>query len=290
MTASQAKTNVMTNGRLKIGRVVRNIALIVASGWLPATSVFAAQPPPDLLRKVAEREQANSRARDNYTYRQVLLMQELDTHGVVQGELNETRDVTFSPERGRSEQVVAPVKNTLLRVKLTPEDYSDIRNIESLLLTPEKISLYEGQYKGEETKDGERCFVEFIRPRQILSGQRFFEGLIWVRQSDLSVVRSEGQAVPQIETAKTQNLFPHFTTVRRAVDNQWMFPAETVADDTLFFRNWPQRVRITIRYSNYKRFGSESTVIYSGETPPPGNNQPPANPPSANPPTAPPPH
>lgn len=248
-------------------------------------AAYAAEPPPGLLRKIAEREQANSRARDNYTYRQILIMQELDTHGAVQGEYQETRDVTYSPEKGRSELSVGQPKNTLLRVKLTAEDFSDVRNIESLLLTPEKVSLYEGQYKGEETKDGERCFVEFVRPRQILSGQRFFEGLLWVRQSDFAVVRTEGQAVPQIETPKQQNLFPHFTTLRRVIDSQWMFPSETIADDTLFFRNWPQRVRITVRYSNYKRFGSESTVTFSGEAPPantPPPDMPPAHPPERN--------
>ena len=40
--------------------------------------------------------------------------------------------------------------------------------------------------------DGVPCFVEYVRPRQILAGQRFFEGTLWVRQSDFSVVRSEG--------------------------------------------------------------------------------------------------
>ena len=207
----------------------------------------------------------NSQARDNYTYRQSLTVQEFNTQGVVAGEYQETRDITYSPEKGRYEQVVSPAKNTLMRIKLTKEDFADVRNVASLLLTPDKVSLYKGKYKGEETKDGERCFVEFISPRQILAGQRFFEGLLWVRQSDFAVVRSEGQAVPQIENLKEQNLFPHFTTIRKLVDGKWWFPAETIADDTLFFRNWPQRIRITIRYSNYKKFGSESTVIFGSE-------------------------
>lgn len=229
----------------------------------------ATEPPPDLLKKVAEREKANSQARDNYTYRQALTMQEYDTQGKIVGEYHETRDVIYSPEKGRSDQVVGKTGNTLTRVKLTTEDFSDVRNVASLLLTPEKASLYKGEYKGEETKDGERCFVEFVKPRQILAGQRFFQGMLWVRESDLSVVRSEGQAVPQMESAEKQNLFPHFTTMRRIVDNQWWFPTETFADDTLFFKDWPQRIRLTIHYSNYKRFGSESTVTYGSQPPPP---------------------
>ena len=45
-----------------------------------------------------------------------------------------------------------------------------------------------------------------------------FDGLIWIDKSDFSIIRSEGEAVPQIRTTKTENLFPRFTTVRRKVD------------------------------------------------------------------------
>ncbi len=40
---------------------------------------------------------------------------------------------------------------------------------------------------------------------------------------------------------------------------------ETYADDTLFFRDWPQRIRIVIRYMNYKRFGAESTLTFGDQ-------------------------
>jgi hypothetical protein len=156
-----------------------------------------------------------------------------------------------------------------MHIRLTTEDFADLRNVQPFLLTTDTLPFYEGQYKGEETIDGQQCFVEYIRPKQILSGQRFFEGTLWVRESDLAVVRSEGQAVPQIDTMKEQNLFPHFTTIRREVDGRWWFPVETYADDTLFFRDWPQRIRVEIRYLNYKRFEAESTITFGGESPKP---------------------
>jgi hypothetical protein len=75
----------------------------------------------------------------------------------------------------------------------------------------------------------------------------------------------EGQAVPQIHSLKSENLFPRFTTVRKAIDPgngrggpHW-FPVYTYADDTLHFRTGPQRERLRIAYSNYRRFGAEST-------------------------------
>jgi hypothetical protein len=254
---------------MKKGRIVRNIAPILASAlMLTMAALPAAEPPPGLLKKIAARETENARARENYTYRQSVTIQEFDDRGTVTGEYREVRDVTFSPNRVRYEQVIDRPRNTLTRIKLTPEDFADIRNIQPFFMTADQVSMYEGKYKGEETIDGVNCFVEYVRPRQILSTQRFFEGTLWVRESDLAVIRSEGQAVPQIETLKQQNLFPHFTTIRREVDGKWLFPEESYADDTLFFRDWPQRIRIVIRYLNYKRFGAESTITFGGETQP----------------------
>ena len=247
---------------MKKGRIVRNIALIVASTLFPVSvGMNAAEPPAGLLQKIAKRESETARARNDYTYRQTLTVQEINDQGRVTGEYREITDVTYTPSQGRFDRVIGTPVNTLTRIKLTPQDFSDIRNVQPFLLTLGTLPLYEGKYQGEEEMDGYPCWVEYVRPKQISQGQRFFQGTLWVRQSDFSVVRTEGQAVPQIDTMTEQNLFPHFTTLRRNIDG-WFFPVKTYADDTLFFRSWPQRIRIIIEYNNYKRFGTESTVTY----------------------------
>jgi len=111
------------------------------------------------------------------------------------------------------------------------------------------------------------CYVLQVRPRQILAGQRLFDGLLWVKQDDFAIVRSEGHAVPQVRSLKQENLFPRFTTVRRPIDGKHWFPVYTHADDTLDFRTGPQRIRLMIRYSQYKKFGSESNVTFGKEDP-----------------------
>lgn len=247
---------------MKNGRIARNIALIVASALVfPVAATRAGEPPSGLLQKIAKRESQTASARDNYTYRQTVTIQELNDQGVVTGTYHEVTDVTYTPSQGRFDQVVGRPTNTLKRIKLTQQDFSDIRNVDPFLLTLGTLPLYEGKYRGEAKMDGYKCWIEDVRPKRILAGQRFFQGTLWVRQSDFSVVRSEGQAVPEIDTTKEQNLFPHFTTIRHDIEG-WFFPVETYADDTLFFRAWPQRIRVVVRYSNYKRFGSESTVTY----------------------------
>jgi hypothetical protein len=56
-----------------------------------------------------------------------------------------------------------------------------------------------------------------------------------------------------------ENLFPRFTTIRKPIDGKHWFATFTYADDTLEFRAGPLRERLSIAYSQYKRFGATST-------------------------------
>ena len=195
-------------------------------------------------------------------YRQSVELDEIGGRGGRSGQYREVRDIIFSPQQERIEQMVGTPVEGLVHLKLTEEDFRDIREVQPFLLTRDQMFLYETTYRGEEIVDGVDCFVLQARPRQILQGQRLFDGLFWVAKTDYSIVRSEGQAVPQIVTTKNENLFPHFTTIRQKVDGDFWFPALTYADDTLPFRNGPQRIRLTIRYTDYRKFEADSKITF----------------------------
>jgi hypothetical protein len=182
----------------------------------------------------------------------------LDNRGAARGQYKEVRDVIFSVEGQRAEETVGKPDNSLRSLKLTNEDFADIRDIQPLVLTEDRLWSYETRFRGEEDIDGVDCWVLAVSPRQILQGQRLFEGLVWIDKKDHNIVRMEGQAVPQILTTKSENLFPRFTTIRKPVDGKHWFPVYTYADDSLPFRSGPQRIRLRIAYTNYKRFGAES--------------------------------
>lgn len=225
----------------------------------------AQEPPPDLARRVAKRETATRAARDQYTYRQSVTVEELDQRGSRTGDYKEARDIIFSPARERTEQMIGSPSRNLKRLILTEEDFQDIRDIQPFVMTEDQLWNYETRFRGEEKMDDVDCWVLQVRPRQILQGQRLFDGMLWVGKSDFSIVRLEGQAVPQVYRGKSENLFPRFTTLRKAVDGTHWFPYFTYADDTLPFRTGPQRIRLTIRYTNYKRFGAESSVTFGDQ-------------------------
>jgi hypothetical protein len=239
-------------------RKLRELACIVIVGSLALT---AEEPPAGLARLVAHRESETEAERNQYAYKQTVKVTELNDHGAQTGEYREVRDIIFSPTKERSEVMVgAPFKN-LKNLILTDEDFRDIRDIQPFVLVEDFLPIYETKFRGDEKIDGIDCWVLQVRPKQILSQQRLFDGMIWASKQDFSVIRSEGQAVPQIRTTKSENLFPKFITVRKLVNGFW-FPSATTADDTLYFRTGAQRIRMSIRFENYQKFGAETTVTF----------------------------
>lgn len=217
--------------------------------------------PRDLARRVARNESIVRELRDQYTFRQDFRFEEVGPNGRRQGYYHEQRDVVFSPESERSEVLVSLPSNSLSRIRLTEEDFDDVREIQNFLFTEDVLWLYRIRSKGEEVVDGVDCWVMHVSPRNELQGMRFFEGLLWVSKVDEEIVRASGRAVPEIRTSKTENLFPLFTTQRKKIDGHWM-PALTVADDELTFRSGRQRVRLFVEFANYQRFGSETTIQF----------------------------
>ena len=234
---------------------------MLATAGLGTAAQTPDEPPANLAKLVAHRETETQAERDEYTYRQTVTIQELDDRGGVRGEYKEVRDVMFSPAHERTEQMVGKPKDGLKSLKLTEEDFHDIREIQPLVLTDGELWNYETKFRGDEPMDAQDCWVLQVRPRQILQGQRFFDGTIWVDKKEYNIVRMQGQAVPQVRSMKQENLFPHFTTVRKPVDGKHWFATATYADDTLEFRSGPLRERLTIAYSDYKRFSATSTFI-----------------------------
>jgi hypothetical protein len=247
-------------------RINTRYALRVCIGIILASAPLAAvEPPPNLGKLVAARATEARKARENYTYRQSVEIEELTPSGARNGQYRELREVIFSPQQERAERLIGKPFDTLKRLKLTEEDFRDIREVQPFLFDSEQLFAYETRYKGDEDMDGEDCWILQVRPRQILAGQRLFDGLLWVSRKDLSVVRTEGKAVPEIRNMQSENLFPRFTTLWQRVEGGYSFPLHTFADDTLDFRLGPQRIRLNIRYMNYKRFGAESTVKFGEE-------------------------
>ena len=219
--------------------------------------------PDEIIRKFAAKEAEFAQARNNYTYRQSVKLQELDPGGnPTGGQWELVEDILFSLEGKRIEKVVyAPVQN-LQNIILTPEDEQDLRNVQPFVLTTTEIPEYDVKYLGREKVDEISCYTFSVKPRKMVQGKRYFEGEVWVDDRDLQIVKTYGKGVGVIRKS-SDNQFPKFETYREQVDGKYWFPTYTRADDTLHFKNGEsQRIRMVVKYQDYKRYEGKSTIKF----------------------------
>jgi len=227
-----------------------------------ATAVAPDVNPDEIIRKFAAKEKEFAEARQNYTYRQTVKVQALDDSGTPQGKYELVSDIIFSPDGKRTEHVVyAPVSTLSDYLLLTPEDEQDLRNVQPFVLTSDQIPEYDIRYLGKQNADEITCYVFAVKPKKLTPGKRFFEGQIWVDDHDLQIVKTYGKAVGYQKKSDDQQ-FPKFETLREQIDGKYWFPTYTHADDTLHFKDHPQKIRMLVTYKDYKKFVGKSTIEF----------------------------
>ena len=77
------------------------------------------------------------------------------------------------------------------------------------------------------------------------------------------IVKTYGKAVPDIRKRDNENVFPRFETYRENIEGVFWFPTYTHADDILHFRTGNIHIRMTVHYSDYKRFRSTIRLLNS---------------------------
>lgn len=217
-----------------------------------------------IIQRFSEKEKQFAQAREHYTYEESVVVQTLEGD-TVDGEYRQTWDVNFNNEGKRYMSVTYAPQPTLTRVAMTTEDINDIQNLMPFVLTSDQLPEYNINYVGRQREDELNTYVFDISPKHIDKGKRYFDGRIWVDDHDLQIVKTYGKSVPDLRSHSNENLFPRFTTYRQQVDGAYWFPVYTRADDTLHFSNDDVHIRIVVKYTNYKRFGSDVKITFDGQ-------------------------
>ena len=220
--------------------------------------------PEEVIQRFAAKEKEFKEARENYTYRQEVKIQTVDG-GRVDGEYQQIVDITFDDKGRRGENVIYAPQSTLRRVQMTREDLDDIEKRLPFVLTTDEIPEYSIKYAGQQRVDELDTYVLDVAPRSMERGRRYFEGRIWVDNRDFQIVKTHGKNVPDVVTKSGENLFPKFTTWREQVDGRYWFPTYTRVDDVLHFKNQDVHIRQIVKYTNYKRFGAKTRIVYEGQ-------------------------
>jgi hypothetical protein len=246
-------------------------------------------PPPvpaeQIIKEFAAKESEFQDALNHYTYRRYARVQTLDDDNKVDGEWYEVDDVTFDSTGRRTEKVVFAPGSTLQRVMMSPSDLQDISHGYPFVLTTEEIAQYDVKFIGRQKVDEVDCYVFEVEPKLIEKNKRYFLGRIWVDATDLQIVVTNGRMVPDDTRKGKEDLHPPFMTWRAQVDGHYWFPVYTKGEGILHFSSGngfigqDVHIRDTVKYTDYKRFGSTSKIIFGGQTVPDTNQQPQSAPP-----------
>jgi hypothetical protein len=167
--------------------------------------------------------------------------------------------------------VVFAPENTLQRISMSPSDFQDIQHGYPFVLTAEDIGQYNVKYVGRQKVDEVDCYVFEVSPKTIEKKKRYLLGRIWVDATDLQIVVTNGRMVPDDTRKGNEDLHPPFMTWRQQVDGHYWFPVYTKGEGILHFSGGSGymaqdvHIRDTVKYSDYKQFGSTTKIIYEGQ-------------------------
>jgi hypothetical protein len=216
-----------------------------------------------IIRAFTSKETEFRQALNNYAFKRDAVVQTLGFGGEVTGEYHRTSQFTFDDRGEKFEKITFFPQPTLTEITFTQEDLEDLGGVQPFALEASKINQYNFTYVGKEHIDEIDTYVFDVAPKVVPKrvSERFFQGRVWVDDRDLQIVKVRGRGVPE-----GNQRFPVFETYRQQIDGRYWFPTYTYADDDLVFPgDQVVHLRMTIRYTDFKRFGSHVTITEVGD-------------------------
>jgi hypothetical protein len=240
-------------------------------------------PPPipeqEIIARFAANEEVMRKAFDTYTYTQTVRFEE-ETDPV--GMLTASGDTYFKDDE-RYWAVTKEPKPTLTATHYSLQDVMNMTEIPYFFLTTADIANYNFLYAGQQQLDQINTYVFQVKPKAFSRKQRFFDGVIWVDDQDLAIVRSWGKFELEVEPSNQNRPFSMFETYRENFEDKYWLPTYTASDGEVTEDDGTKvAVKLVIRDTDFKHRTDSSaapsnTAAPSPSTPGASSSQPAAS-------------
>lgn len=211
----------------------------------------AVEPPPipaeEILQKFVDKEDASALAFRTYTYKLAVRVVEYNAKGEAAGESQLVSEV-YTKETG--ERVGRPVEeptSELNTVNFTLGDLVEFASLPMFPLTTDQLFKYDIVYVGKQKVDEIDAYAFNIKPKNVDRRDRRFEGVVWVDDRDLEVVKTYGKFVTEVISDEPFALFETY----REVVNGMRLPTYVRSDGEKKVGEATVSLRLTLRYSDY---------------------------------------
>ncbi len=237
-------------------------------------------PPMEIIQAFSKKEETYQATRPQFAYRKTIRIQEFGPDGKPTGEFTAVYDAVRSGDGKLYEKAIAAPESTLQYLSFEPEDAQALTHIPAYPVTAGQLSKYDVKYLNTEKIDEVDCYIFQVSPRTLDRQHPLFDGVIWVDQKYLEVVKTYGKWVTDLGEAHPPTLpFTMFETYRENVDGKYWFPDYSRADGIYKMKDRDIPIRVTIKWTNFKPFSAVAATPTSPASQPPA----PAGPPSPKP-------
>src|SRR5271169_18234 len=228
-------------------------------------AVPEAEAPPSLpraqiIKGFTQKEDTYFSARPQYSYRKTIRIQEFGPDGKPSGEYQATYEAGRTSDGRLYEKALASPQSTLEYLQFEPDDVEQLFRTPAYPVTTSQLPKYVLQYLGTETVDEVDCYIFQVHPKTLDRQHPYFDGVLWVDQKYLEVVKTYGKWITDLGEVRPSSLpFSLFETYRENVDGKYWFPDYSRAEDLVKLKDRNVPVRVTIKWSNFKPFGASET-------------------------------
>lgn len=222
---------------------------------VPKPEAPPALPPAEIIKDFSRKEEEYQAARPRFAYRKSIRIQEFSPDGNPAGEFSATYDAARSADGQLYEKATAAPQTSLQYLQIEPEDAQLLTRIPAYPVTASQLSKYNVQYLNTERIDEVDCYIFQVSPKSLDRQHPLFDGVIWVDQKYLEVVKTYGQWVTDLGAIHPATLpFTMFETYRENVEGKYWFPNYSRAEGVYKMKDHDVPIRVTIKWTDFKPF------------------------------------
>jgi hypothetical protein len=239
---------------------------------IPTRPAAPAEQPPiapdEIIRRFSAQEDQLARLFTTYAYRKTVRLEELGADGKVAGQAEITSSSLPVSDDARRKAGGEP-QSTLRFLNLERDDIEALSKIPAFPLVSSNLPKYELTYEGKQLVDELNAYVFQVKPRQLERAHAYFDGLVWIDDHDLAIVKMYGKWVTETGDARASQLpFTIFETYRQPVANKYWLPAYSRSDGSFDDKGLSVAVRLIIRWDQYAPAPPDKLDKQDAQTPP----------------------
>jgi hypothetical protein len=232
-------------------------------------------PPAQIIKAFSQKEEDYLAARPQFAYRKTIRIQEFAPDGSPAGEYTATYEAAKTTDGKIYEKAIASPQSTLEYLQLEPEEVQHLFRIPAFPVTSSQLAKYILQFLGTEKVDEVDCYIFQVNPKLLDRQHPYFDGIMWVDQKYLEVVKTYGKWVTDLGEVHPPTLpFSMFETYRENVEGKYWFPNYSRSESFVKLKERNVPIRLTVKWTNFKPFAAVAATPPPSAPAPPATNEP----------------